>query len=163
MNWFFDFFENFRENWSYKIIALLIALILWLTILGRRDFVFTKNMDLDFRPPMGATLVSASIDKIKVKVSGSRLALKKFLDGASSQSVIFDLSAKRIGEHDLLITPEMIDVPVGVKILSIRPVRVVVELSEDKSAVTKPEEEGTVETTDPTEFMEPVETIDSGD
>jgi hypothetical protein len=32
------------ENFSYKMVALFISLILWLTILGRRDFVLSKKL-----------------------------------------------------------------------------------------------------------------------
>ena len=66
----------FTENFSYKVVALFISLILWLTILGRRDFVMSKNIEIDLITSPGQAVVAQTTDQIKVKVSGPRTALK---------------------------------------------------------------------------------------
>ena len=40
--------SSIADNFSYKIVALFIALILWLSILNKRDFILTKEVDIDF-------------------------------------------------------------------------------------------------------------------
>ncbi|MBK7892579.1 MAG: hypothetical protein IPJ84_17540 [Bdellovibrionales bacterium] len=40
--------DSLFENGIYKIVSLVVTLILWVTILGRRDFVLTKDMDVEF-------------------------------------------------------------------------------------------------------------------
>ncbi len=127
-----------KDNWSYKLIALLIALILWFTILGRRDFVFTRTMDLEFKTAGFARVSAASVDRVKVKVSGPRLALKKFLDSSLGQNLYFDLSDKREGNYEILITNDMVDLPVGVKVVSIRPAKVEVTIAPGDSRSVRP-------------------------
>ena len=118
-----------KDNWSYNLIALLISLILWFTILGRRDFVFTRTMDLEFKTAPTSYVSSAGVERVKVKVSGPRLALKKFLDSSMGQNIYFDLTDKREGNYEILITHDMVDLPVGVKVVSIRPAKVPVTIS----------------------------------
>lgn len=110
-----------NENLSYKIVALFISLILWLTILGRRDFVYSKNIELDLITAPGASVVAQTADKIRVKVSGPRTALKKFMDSGFSQSIAVDISDRGEGVLDIEIPLQKIEVPMGVKILSVRP------------------------------------------
>ena len=40
--------DGLFENGSYKLVALFISLILWLTILGRREFVVNKEIEVEF-------------------------------------------------------------------------------------------------------------------
>lgn len=111
----------FTENVSYKLVSLFIALILWLTILGRRDFVLSKNIEVEILAGPGQTVISQSVDKVNVKVSGPRMALRKFLDSSLSQQVTIDASARADGEYDMEIPLNRIDVPFGVKVLQLRP------------------------------------------
>ena len=116
------------DHWSFKLVALFIALILWLTILGRRDFVLSKSIDVEIVVATGQTLVLQSADKVKVKVSGPRTALKRFMDSGLSQMVTIDATSKLEGEYELEIPVGKIDVPFGVRVLQIRPSSVKVQL-----------------------------------
>lgn len=117
-----SFFRTFvLENFSYKMVALFIALILWITILGRRDFVMTKNVEVDLLTAPGFSVVSQTSDAVKVKVNGPRTALKKFIDSASSHSIALDISDRGAGFVDVSIPQQRIEVPFGVKIIGIRP------------------------------------------
>lgn len=109
------------ENMSYKLVALFIALILWLTILGRRDFSLTKNVEIELLPALNQVVVSQSVETVKVKVSGSKSALKKFMDSGLSQLVSIDISRKGDGNIDVEIPIRQIDVPFGVKVISVKP------------------------------------------
>lgn len=111
----------FTENLSYKMVALFIALILWLTILGRRDFTLTKNIDVELIPASGQVVNMQSADSVKVKVMGPRTALKKFMESGMSQMVSIDISKKGAGDIDVEIPVRLIDVPFGVKVISVKP------------------------------------------
>lgn len=111
----------FRENLSYKIIALLIALILWFTILGRRDFITHKSIEIDLISGEGRSVVSQSTEQIKLKVSGPRTAVKKFTESAMSNSITIDLSDRSEGPVEIEIPLKKLDLPLGLKIVSIRP------------------------------------------
>lgn len=123
------------DNFSYKVVALFISLILWLTILGRRDFVLSKNIDLELITHPGTQVVAQTTDHIKVKVSGPRAALKKFMESNLSQSMSLDISQKGEGVVYVDIPLNKIEVPLGVKVMGVRPNQIQVEVvrTKDKS------------------------------
>jgi YbbR domain-containing protein len=109
------------DNFSYKMVALFISLILWLTILGRQDFVQSKRIDIELHTDPGHMVVAQTSDNIRVKVSGPRAAVKKFMDNPHSESIVIDISEKGEGLLDIDIPVNRIEVPLGVRILGIRP------------------------------------------
>jgi YbbR domain-containing protein len=109
------------ENLSYKLVSLFIALILWLTILGRRDFTLTKNIEVEMIPGAHQAVISQSVDTVKVKVSGPRTALKKFMDSGIGQLMSVDISRLGAGDLDVQVPIRQIDVPFGVKVISVKP------------------------------------------
>ncbi|MEN0057450.1 MAG: hypothetical protein AAGB31_01340 [Bdellovibrio sp.] len=118
----------FTENFSYKIVALFISLILWLTILGRRDFVLSKDIDVEFITAPGTQVVAQTTDHIKVKVSGPRSSLKKFLESSWAQSISLDIAQRGEGVVYVDIPLNKIEVPLGVRILGVRPNQIQVEV-----------------------------------
>jgi hypothetical protein len=117
------------ENISYKLVSLFISLILWLTILGRRDFSLSKSFELDFLPASNQLVQYQSASEIKVKVSGPRAALKRMIESGLSPIVSVDVSRRAEGEYDINIPADRIDVPFGVKIVSIKPEAVRIRIS----------------------------------
>lgn len=113
--------DTLTDNLSYKIVSLFIALILWLTILGRRDFSLTKTIDIELITGPGKIVAHQSVDVAKVKVSGPRTALKKYMDSGLSQLLVIDISDKGQGEFDVEVPLSQIDVPFGVKVISVKP------------------------------------------
>lgn len=116
------------ENFSYKVVALFISLILWLTILGRRDFVLSKNIDVELVTAPGTHVVAQTTDHIKVKVSGPRSSLKKFLESSLSQNITLDISQRGEGVVNVDIPLNKIEVPLGVRILGVRPNQIQAEV-----------------------------------
>jgi hypothetical protein len=116
------------ENGSYKLVALFVTLILWVTILGRRDFVSTKEMEIDFLLPRTIAIQESTRDRrVTVKVSGPRVALKKFQ--ANPGTITIDLGRQvEPGPIKATITPRNVEVPFGVKVLSVAPESIIVHL-----------------------------------
>lgn len=121
------------ENFSFKVVALFIALILWLTILGRRDFVLSKNIEIGLITGPGSQVVAQTSDHVKVKVSGPRALLKKFLESAVSQEISIDISQRGDGIVNIDIPINKIEVPPGVRILGIRPNQIQAEVVSKKA------------------------------
>lgn len=115
------------ENFSYKLVALFIALILWVTVLGKRDFVLTKNINIEIKTADNVRVVAQTTDQIKVRISGPRPALKKFTEKNSS-TLVFDLSDRNPGIVDIDVPINNLEIPVGVKLLNVRPNMIRVEL-----------------------------------
>lgn len=114
------------DNFSYKVVALFISLILWLSILNKRDFIVTKDLELDFVTSETLTVAAQSSAMLKVKVSGAQPILKKYRE--SSQILAFDLSDKPPGFYDVDMNASKIDVPRGIKIIGIKPNTIRVEI-----------------------------------
>lgn len=117
----------FYENGSYKLVALFVTLILWVTILGRRDFVQTKEVDLEFLLPRNMVIAGNVEKKVLVKVSGPRMALKKFAQNPGT--ITIDLGKSSVGPNRAEITPKNVEVPFGVKVMSITPEQILVNLT----------------------------------
>ena len=112
--------DRILENGSYKLVALFVTLILWVTILGRRDFIQSKEMELEFLIPHALVIADPQIDRrVIVKVSGPRTALKKF--ALNPGTITIDLAKNQSGPVRAMITPRNIEVPFGVKVLSVTP------------------------------------------
>jgi len=121
----------FLDNLSYKVVSLFVALILWISILGRRDFVTTKEMDVNIIVGSNYVVSAQSHDRIRVKISGSQPILKKYKDAL--KSIVFDLSDSQEGLVEIDIPNTRIDVPDGIKVLSVRPNVLRVEISKIKN------------------------------
>ncbi len=117
---------SITDNLSYKVVALFIALILWLSILNKRDFIVTKDVDIDFITAENVVIAGQSNAQLKVKVSGPQPALKKYRE--SSQVLAFDLSDKAEGFYDIDMNASKIEVPPGIKIIGIKPNTIRVEI-----------------------------------
>lgn len=121
---------NILDNFSYKIVALFIALILWLSILNKRDFIVTKELEVDFVTSENMMVAGQSSAHLRVKVSGSQPVLKKYRE--SSQVLAFDMSDKPAGFYDIDMNASKIDVPAGAKIIGIKPNTIHVEIVQKK-------------------------------
>lgn len=120
----------FSNNLSYKLVALVISLILWMTILGRRDFVLTKVLPLDFVTTSNYRVVDQSSESITVKVSGPRQALKRFAENQEAQVLSINLIHRGPGKYEVVVPTERLDLPFGVKLISVRPKTLQVEIAE---------------------------------
>ncbi len=112
--------EALFENTSYKVASLFIALLLWVTLIGRRDFIYTKTMNVEIKTAAGMSVATQTADRIRVRVSGSRAALKKYME-TGSQPVQLDISDQPLGVVEVDIPPARLDLPAGVRLLSVRP------------------------------------------
>ncbi len=121
--------QMLMENLSYKVVALFIAVILWLTIMGRRDLILTKNIEVEFKTSAAQRIIGQTADQIRLRLSGPRSALKEVMDGTKSKPVVIDISGRDPGVHDIDVPVNRIDLPHGVKILSVRPNFVRVEVA----------------------------------
>lgn len=121
-----------QDNWVAKIMALVIALFLWTTVMGRRDFVLTKVMNLEILTSDNQVVLAQTADRIRVRVSGPRSALKQFIDDPKTQKLVLDLNGGRPGVTEVDIPTQQIQTPLGVKVLSVRPNMIRVEVTEKR-------------------------------
>ena len=115
------------ENGSYKLVALFISLILWLTILGRREFVVGKEIEVDFSVAENLVVAGQSSDRIRLKISGPQPLLKNYKE--SSQSLQLSLVDKPPGLHEIEMNAAKLDIPAGIRVLSVKPSQIRVEIT----------------------------------
>lgn len=124
--------SNLLDNFSYKLVALFISLILWLSILNRRDYVVTKDLEIDFITAQNLVVAAQSSAGLKVKVSGPQPLLKKYKE--APQVLALDLSDKKAGFYELEMNASRVEIPKGLRVLGLRPNTVRVELIESSTA-----------------------------
>lgn len=107
------------ENGSYKLVALFVTLILWVTILGRRDFITSKDVDIEFLLPKNMLIAETIERRVSVKVSGPRIAIKRFSQNPGA--ITLDLARAHVGNNRVVITARNVEVPFGVKVISVTP------------------------------------------
>ncbi|OFZ11796.1 MAG: hypothetical protein A2Z20_05550 [Bdellovibrionales bacterium RBG_16_40_8] len=112
--------EHVINNWFYKLVAFFVAIAIWVTTLqGRKDGILWLDMNLEFMLGSSFSIVNSPDKTVRVKVSGPRVALKKFTQ--SSQVISVNLLNELAGEKKVKIIPEYINLPTGIKLLIIEP------------------------------------------
>lgn len=112
----------FTKNGSYKVVALFVSLVLWVTILGRKDIVLTHEVDLQIHLAPNQVLRNELPKKVQVRLSGPRMGLKKF--AKSEELITLDLAHLQAGRQRVEIPKESLALPLGVKVVSITPAKV---------------------------------------
>lgn len=109
----------FEYNQVYKLISFVVAFALWSTIIGRSDLVVSRDFSVQYLLKNNHFLVDEAIRRIRVKVSGPRDALKKF--SAMDESITLDLKGLSEGAQSIFITPDQLNLPFGVRVISLTP------------------------------------------
>lgn len=124
------------DNLSYKFVALGVALILWMSMLGRKDSTLMKDFELQVLLPQSIEMSTTIPQIVKVEIAGPRVALKKINQMAPLFTV--DLSASKAGRQVVTLTRDGLTLPIGARILSIEPNEFIVVL---KASKPPPDEE----------------------
>lgn len=122
--------DFFNENLSFKIVSLFVALILWISILGRRDFVTTKEVEVQFLTANGFMASNQSVERVKYKISGPQPLMKKFKE--KNIMLTIDATENNAGIYEFDINPTSIDIPHELRVLNIKPNSIRVEITEKK-------------------------------
>lgn len=112
--------EQIIDNWLYKVVALFVAVAIWVTTTqGRKDTILWRNLDIEFILQPNLVVTNMSDRTVRVKVSGPRSSLKKI--SQATQVVTLNLTHEQAGRRHIEIKPSDINLPMGVKLLSIQP------------------------------------------
>lgn len=120
---------NISENLNYKIVAFAIALILWGTVLARREVVYLKNVDIRFVTGDQMIVKNELISQVEFRLSGSRVALRRFIQ-RQVEPIQVDLSGVAPGRRQIQIPEESLRLPIGIRVVSINPISLAVDLAE---------------------------------
>ena len=115
-----------------KILSLVVALFVWGFVLGQKETVMEKEVSMQYQLKSKVEMVD-SIKKVKVKLAGPSLSLRKFNDVPSS--LLIDISEYPVGGiYSVELSKEGLNnIPLGVRVLSITPDRVPIILKPKKT------------------------------
>lgn len=120
------------DNLSYKFVALGVALILWISMLGRKDSTLVKEFELQMLLSPQVELATPIPQFVKVEVAGPRVALKKMNQMTPLFTV--DLTGARPGRQIVQLSREGLNLPIGARVLNIDPDQFSVVLRATKAA-----------------------------
>lgn len=127
--------QRFADNLSYKFVALGVAIILWMSMLGRKDSTLMKDFELQVLLPPGIEMQTQVPQLVKVEVAGPRVALKKI--NQISPVFTVDLTGAAPGRQIVKLTREGLNLPIGSRILTIEPSEFTVVLRASSEGVKK--------------------------
>ncbi len=119
------------HNGSYKLVALFVSLVLWVTLLGRADLVLSHKMELKFSMIPSRAITNRVYKNVQVKISGPRSGLKRFTE--NERLIFLNLEKLPLGKSRVLINKESLNLPVGVKVISIKPPSIKIIIEEIKN------------------------------
>jgi len=121
---------NLGRNFGVKAVAVFLASIIWVAVSAQRR---ERTQDRTFDVPIALVGVPRNLiittplpDSVNVRLRGRITQIRSI----SSQDLeaILDLSGAEPGEFDLAITPQSINTPPDIEIVSIDPARISVKL-----------------------------------
>ena len=119
------------EDWWLKLLALLIALAIWLGVTSQRApaTVPLRDVPLSFLLPEDVEISNEPIEKLRlVTLQGRRDELDR-LDRHNLDAAV-DVKDLRLGERVVRLTPENVtmNLPAGVRVLKVEPESVALRL-----------------------------------
>jgi YbbR domain-containing protein len=173
------FRKIFLEDWTMKLIALVITLGLWLGITGLRTPTSTnfRSIPLNLRVANDLEVTNSPVAEVDIKISGDKSKINQI--NKEDLLVSLDLSDIPPGERVVSITPENVNVelPAGVKLEGISPSIIPIKLEKiiERDVPVKAETEGilaegfeiyssstipaTVHVSGPESFIRPLDSI----
>lgn len=118
------------ENISYKIVALFIAIILWLTILNRREHQMDFDLKINFQTSATQRIIYQSSKELKLNILATRSDYRKLIEKYSFEDLKMDISHRGYGKIEVEIPMHLINLPNGIKLKQMMPSVVYLEVEE---------------------------------
>lgn len=115
------------SNLGTKIISLIVAIVLWVVVLGSRNVEVTKEIPLEIITPADVVPANEIPEKIAFRLAGPKAFLRAILD-RRDEPIRVNLSGAKPGLVTYRFFSDNIRVPIGVKVLSINPTAILIKL-----------------------------------
>jgi YbbR domain-containing protein len=116
------------ENSGYRLIALLITLILWVTVVSQKETRADNQLKVQYVAPPGMLIKGDSLFEVTVRLEGPRFQLKRFLDRKWVSTLVVPLRQTVSGMVIQEVPVSELGIPSEIKVLSINPREVVLLL-----------------------------------
>lgn len=121
------FFASMGQNLGTKTISVIIAVVLWIIVLGSRSVEITKEVPLEIITPADIVPSNEIPEKIAFRLAGPKAFLRAVLD-RREEPIRVNLSGAKPGLITYRFFSDNIRVPIGVKVLSINPTAILIKL-----------------------------------
>jgi hypothetical protein len=122
------------DNLLYKIVALLIACVLWAAAQGVTDVEQSFDIPVQVeKVPESLVVIEESAHEINLRVMGSRAALRQVAKNVQHYAVSFE--GAKPGESRLAVNKEQITLPRGARIVASSPSTLVFALESVSSKI----------------------------
>lgn len=119
--------DAFATNLGTKTVSIVIAIVLWVVVLGSRSVEATKEIPLEIITPADIVPSNEIPDRITFRFSGPKAFLRAILD-RHEEPIHVNLSDAKPGLVTYRFFSDNIRVPIGVKVLSINPTALLIKL-----------------------------------
>ncbi len=114
-------------NFGTKLVSVIIALVLWVVVLGSRNVEDTKDVPIEVITPADLVAANDIPEKISFRLTGPMAFLRAILD-RRDEPIRVNLAGAKPGLITYRFYPDNIRLPIGVKVLSINPTAVLIKL-----------------------------------
>ncbi|NDD91387.1 hypothetical protein EBZ37_04815, partial [bacterium] len=118
-------------NLGTKLVSILVAVILWVVVLGSRNVDVSKEVPLEILAPPELVVANEMPERVTFRLSGPKAFLRAVLDRREPP-----IRVNLIGNKPGLVTyrffSDHIRLPIGVRVLSVNPASVLIKLEELK-------------------------------
>ena len=112
--------EKITHNWSLKLLALAIAVTMWLFVAGQEKAEFTVEVPVELtKIPPQALVVNDVVSKIQVRLHGPSSLIRSVARRRLLKRV--DLPNMGLGEHVFRLLPGDLALPAGVEVVRVNP------------------------------------------
>jgi len=126
-SWVDHFWEMLTVNLGAKLISIIIAIVLWVVVLGSRNVEVTKDIPLELVAPSDLVPANEIPDHISFRLSGPKAFLRAILD-RREDPIRVNLAGAKAGLVTYRFFSDNIRVPIGVKVLSVLPASIPIRL-----------------------------------
>jgi len=114
-------------NLGTKLISIVIALVLWVIVLGSRNVEVTKEIPLEVITPADLVPANDLPERIAFRLSGPKAFLRGILD-RREDPIRVNLSGAKAGLVTYRFFSDNIRVPIGVKVMTVNPTAILIKL-----------------------------------
>jgi YbbR domain-containing protein len=130
------------HNLGLKVLSLLLAMLLWVVVLGEQKVDVTVNVPLNLEVPPNLFLVNFPPDALEVQLRGP----KTLVTSLPPREITVGQLPVKLGEGDnvIPIREDLIQVPRGIQVVEVSPrrVRVVLDAAIEREVEISPRVEG---------------------
>lgn len=125
-------FNLFSGNSGAKIVSVIVAVVLWVVVLGSRAVEVSKEIPLVITTPTDLVISNDVPEKVTFKLSGPKAFLRAILD-RPEDPIRVNLSGARAGLVTYRFFADNIHLPIGVRVLQVNPASMIVKLEEQRT------------------------------